>query len=312
MVEMNRKNLIFNDLESWKIFRKDLINYLRSELVYEEFLSIAPSVIFTEKWNSYNKQTIHIGYFENFGFPCDLYYPDSDNTPIVLICPGFGQRRNEKDIEEMVLSLLNSNIACIVPDYDSVGDRSDIDNVMQNTEMFTTCMSLLGYSNLGIRVTTNFACLKYIKQRNRFDISKTGITGLCQGAIVTWFTTAVCDEFKSTAPLCGATDYYAIGLEYCSTLGGWSGSSPYMNGILEHADIPAVISLAAPRPLLVQNNIIDRHWPYSGFARCKDFTQNIYELYNSKNAVRFQIENCPHAYSGNFISNIREWFVNTL
>lgn len=312
MVELNRKGIFFTDLDSWIGFKGELTGFLYNELVYEDFLSFDSHVVEKNKYPGYTKETVHINCLKNFAFPCDLYYPPLEKMPVVLICPGFGQARDESDIVFLAKSLCDSGMGCIIPGYDSVGDRADMDNVLINTQMVTDCLNLLGFSNLGLRVTTNLACIKYLKSRNNFDGDRIGITGLCQGAIVSWFTSPLCQDIKSSAPLCGATDYYAICMEYCSTLGGWSGLSPYMNGLLKYGDIPQVISLMAPKPLFVQNNILDRHWPYSGFARCRNFAKNIYGLYDSEKNVRFVVENEPHAYAGRFVTNICTWFLNTL
>ncbi|NQT18135.1 MAG: hypothetical protein HQ592_00410, partial [Planctomycetes bacterium] len=108
------------------------------------------------------------------------------------------------------------------------------------------------------------------------------------------------------------TTYEAIVTEYMNRQGGWSGISPYVFDHLEVADVQHVVAAAAPRPLFVQNNIIDIHWPYSGFEKVKQLTTAIYRLYGAENRCRFRIEHGPHAYAEPFVSNLVQWFKEVL
>jgi len=171
---------------------------------------------------------------------------------------------------------------------------------------------LLGINNVGLRVMNNLAALDYLKGRKDVDSARIGITGLCQGAIVTWFAAAVCVDFAAAAPVCGVTTYEAIALEYCGRQGGWTGISPYVFGLLDVADVQHVVSAIAPRPLLVQNNLIDIHWPLSGFHTAKRLTEKVYGLYKASEKCTFRIEDAPHSYAGPLLEKTIQWFCRTL
>jgi dienelactone hydrolase len=197
-------------------------------------------------------------------------------------------------------------------EYDATGERADRPDFETGINNVTSLGQLLGINNVGFRVMSNLAALRYLKSREDVDPNRIGITGLCQGAIVTWFTSALCEEFKAVAPLCGATTYEAIALEYANRQGGWSGTSPYVFKMLEFADFQHIAAVIAPRPLFVQNNLIDIHWPLSGYEKVKQMAAQVYALYGAEDKCRFSLENGPHAFAEPFLSNIADWFSEAL
>ena len=154
--------------------------------------------------------------------------------------------------------------------------------------------------------------VRYLLTRDDVDAERVGITGLCQGSIVTWYTAAVCETLAAVAPLCGVTTHEAIILEYCNRQGGWSGISPYVWDLAAVADIQHVVACTAPRPLFVQNNLIDIHWPLSGFEQVKAMAEHVYGLHDAADRCRFHLEHGPHAFAEPMKSNIVSWFQDVL
>ncbi len=302
----------FDSLEEWNEYKAKLVAVLREELPIWQTgdQSACPQTASAELGGNIVLEAIDVYFEDGFYIPVHVYVPKqkAPKRPAVIVCPGYGQRKNSEDIVDLCVVLAKEGMIALAMEYDATGERADRPDFETDINNVTALGQLVGITNVGLRVMSNLAALNYLKNRDDIDSRRVGITGLCQGAIVTWFTAAICEDFAVVAPLCGATTYEAIALEYCNRQGGWSGISPYVFDLLSYADVQHIIAAIAPRPLLAQNNLIDMHWPLSGFEKVKQFSQHIYDLYNSGENCRFILEHGPHAYAGPFISNIVTWF----
>jgi dienelactone hydrolase len=242
--------------------------------------------------------------------PVHLYKRKEVGTsPAVIICPGYATPKNTSFYVSFAMRLAAEGIIALVMEYGGAGESADRPDVHTNTDNISSAAHLLGMNEAGLRVSANIAAFDYLKTRKDIDRGRIGITGLCQGSITTAYTVAVEGGFWACAPLCGATTYEAEATEYASRQGGWSGISPFVFGILKHADFQHLFASFAPKPMLIQNNITDIHWPLSGFERVKDFVSSIYGLYGKDENIQFRLENAPHAYEGAHSDNILNFFI---
>jgi len=239
-----------------------------------------------------------------------IYRPQSEKpTPAVIVCPGYGQRKQDEELTGIGLSLARQGIAAIIPDYTGTGFASNRPDIHTDVNNHAAAATLLGASDLGLRVEANRALFAYL--RTNPMITKIGITGLCQGSIVAWYTMAATEGFSAAALLCGMTTYEAIVCEYMNHEGGWTGISPYLHGVLRYGDAQHIISCFAPAPLLVINNIIDRHWPLSGFQKARVFLEHVYSLWDAP-LPKFMLLPCSHAFAEPQNSFITEFFKTNL
>lgn len=306
----------FDSLEAWEQFRQKLVGGLRNILPVWELADGLPSQTTTQLdlADDLTLEAIDVHFEGGFFIPVHLYRrrEPGGRRATVLVCPGYGSPKGKPDVAELCMALARAGMVAAVLDYDGTGERAERPD--HNTAINNVCAAaaLLGMNDVGLRVMNNLAVLKYLKERPDVDSAHIGITGHCQGAIITWFTAAVCAEFAAVAPVHGVTSYEAIILEYCNRQGGWSGISPYVFGMLEYGDIPHVVACTAPRPLWVRNNIVDPHWPYSGLARAKELTEGIYDLYGARDKCLFHAGNEPHAYTALVIQALAPWFARVL
>lgn len=242
-----------------------------------------------------------------------LYLPEAaKRPPVVMVCPGYLQDKNAPDVVDLCMALARSGLAALAMEYPGAGEcagrpdgATDLDNVCQ-------LALLLGLPEAAIRVWHNLAALAYLKMRKDLDANRLGITGLCQGAITLWYTALVSDAFKALSPVCGTTSLWAEAVEYTRRQGGWSGVSPFIPGMLDYADVPQLYACMAPRPLLVMNNMIDIHWPLSGFGQTRHVAEDAYALLGAKDRCQFLLEHEPHAFRGQFIAHLVRWFGEVL
>lgn len=307
----------FDTLNAWKKYRGSLVSHLRHALPIWDLDHQQPSQVTAETRLGKNLllEAVDVYFDGGFFIPVHVYRSTKGpaaGRPAAIVCPGYAQNKNAADVVNMCMGLAEAGLVALATEYDATGERADRPDAETGINNVTAVGQLIGITNVGLRVMSNLAALRYLKTRSDVDARRIGITGLCQGSIATWFTMAVCEEFAAAAPLCGATTYEAIALEYCNRQGGWTGVSPYVFDLLKFADVQHVVAAAAPRPLLVQNNLIDIHWPLAGFQKVKTFAEHIYQLYRARPRCRFHLEHGPHAFAEPFISNLTSWFKQVL
>lgn len=99
----------------------------------------------------------------------------------------------------------------------------------------------------------------YLVTRPETDASRIGMMGHSLGACETWWAMALEPRIKVGAASCGVTTYAAVlAAEWYHNF-GW-----YVPGILKWGDQPEVVSMIAPRPLLVLAGRQDRGFPIAG------------------------------------------------
>lgn len=298
----------FDTLEQWLDYRERTVSLLQRLLpIWElpEFPAYS-NVTSLPLGKDLTLEALDVQFEDSFYIPVYLYRPRESNGPLpaVLVCPGYGCSTHSSDTADICIALAKHGMIAVSLDYDGGGERADRPDFETDINNVTAVAGLIGISNVGLRVMNNLAVLHYLKGRPDVDASRIGITGLCQGSIVTWFTAAVCEDFRAVAPLCGGTTYEAVALDYCNRQGGWSGTSPYVPGLLLETDMQFVAACIAPRPLLCQNNIVDLHWPYAGLESIRELCENVYALYPGGVKPGFALEHAAHAFCEPFIGNI--------
>lgn len=65
--------------------------------------------------------------------------------------------------------------------------------------------------------------------------------------------------------------------------------------------------LAAPRPLLIQNNANDPRFPISGFMKAKAELKTVYEAFGCPDRLEMEISSTMHDVTPEFTARIIEW-----
>jgi dienelactone hydrolase len=161
----------------------------------------------------------------------------------------------------------------IVPGWRAFGERydrfstpgRDPCNVCQNS------CSWLGYNLLTLDVFDARTTLDYLQERPEVDPDRIGMVGLSYGGRMTTFTAALEPRIK-VAVVSGALNCFVERIQALGSCG-----SQVVPGLLLYGDIPEVLGLVAPRPLLIQRGLKDELLPagffeegYSRLARVYD------------------------------------------
>ena len=136
----------------------------------------------------------------------------------------------------------------------------------------------VGRSLWGMMVRDDLLALDYLCSRPKVDARRIGVTGISMGATRTWWIMAL-DERPRTGVAVGCLTRYQNlilneGLKY-------HGIYYFVPGLLEHFDTEAVISLAAPRPMLFQTGDQDFGSPVDGIREIEATARKVYQLYGA-------------------------------
>lgn len=142
--------------------------------------------------------------------------------------------------------------------------------------------------------------IDYLISREEVDDRRIGMIGHAMGAAETWFSMSLEPRIKVGAASCGTTTYSGI-------LAAAAVHNPglYVPGILKWGDVPEVISLVAPRPLLLLNGEKDWRFPLAGAREVVNRAGMLYrrlgepealELFTSPGGGEFTDEMRQRAY----------------
>ena len=197
---------------------------------------------------------------------------DAQNHGKEAVAGVVGDAGVEETIREMnydyARQLVDRGFVTIVPDWRAFGERFDRSlvgrdpcNVIQNS------VSWLGFNLLALDVHDAGLVLDYLQERPEVDPDRLGMVGLSYGGRVTTFTAAL-DQRIVAAVVSGALNCFVERIKARGSCG-----SQVIPGLLRYGDIPEVLGLVAPRPLLIERGLDDpllpREYFEEGFSRLK-------------------------------------------
>lgn len=175
----------------------------------------------------------------------------------------------------------------LAPDAICFGERSDI----SCTWAFTSGL-LLGKVLVGLRVWDTIRAIDYLQSRAEVDKEKIGCVGLSWGGTHTMYTSAL-DERIKVAVVSGYFSNFKdmlIDRSCCPC--------QYIPGILKYADLPDIISLIAPRPLLIENGTRDPNYTLEVVKKEYGKVEKIYKFLGVSERVGIDIFEGSHRFNG--------------
>lgn len=162
-----------------------------------------------------------------------------------------------------------------------------------------------GRSLWGMMLRDELMALDYLASRTEVDASRIGVTGISMGATRAWWLMALDDRLKAGVAVACLTRYQDL------TVGGglkYHGIYYFVPGMLAHFDSEAVVSCAAPRPLLCMNGDSDAGSPVQGIREIEKRVAPVYALYGKPEAFRSEIhEKTGHVYLPVMWSSMFNW-----
>jgi len=177
----------------------------------------------------------------------------------------------------------------LAPDARCFGERGQ--DGMTCTWAFTSGL-LMGKIMVGMRVWDAIRAIDYLQTRPEVDGERIGCVGLSWGGTHTIYTAAL-DERIKVAVVSG---YF----------GGFKdvlidrGCCPcqYVPNILKYADLPDIVSLIAPRPLLIENGTRDPLYTLEVVKEEYTRVERVYNLLGAGDRIDIDIFEGGHQFSG--------------
>lgn len=190
--------------------------------------------------------------------------------------------------------LVERGYVTIVPDWHAFGERFDRAsvggrdpcNVIQNS------VSWLGYNLLALDVHDARLVLDYLQGRPEVDAERLGMVGLSYGGRVTTFTAAL-DDRVSVSVVSGALNCFVERIRSRGSCG-----SQVVPGLLRYGDIPEVLGLIAPRPLMIERGLDDILLPAQYFEEGYSRLMRVYEAAGASDRLSKDEFPGGHQFSG--------------
>lgn len=187
----------------------------------------------------------------------------------------------------------------LAPDARCFGERGA--DGMTCTWAFTSGL-LMGKILVGMRVWDAIRAIDYLQSRPEVDKDRIGCVGLSWGGTHTIYTSAL-DERVKVAVVSGYfSDFRDVLIE--------RGCCPcqYVPNILKYADLPDIVSLIAPRPLLIENGKWDPLYTLEIVQREYRKVEKVYQLLGVPEKVDIDLFDGAHMFSGKKAFNwIEKW-----
>ncbi|NOY75749.1 MAG: prolyl oligopeptidase family serine peptidase [Kiritimatiellaeota bacterium] len=143
---------------------------------------------------------------------------------------------------------------------------------------------MLGRTLAGERVYDVERGIDYLATRPEIDIEKIGVTGNSGGGTITMFAAAVLrDRLAYAMPSCSFCTYAdsIMNIYHCS--------DNYIPGLLKYADMPDILGVFAPKPVVVAAGEHDDIFPIDGVREAFSKLSAIYESVGAKDKCELVI-----------------------
>ena len=193
--------------------------------------------------------------------------------------------------------------AVLAPDTIGFENRSHPKLLGADYERFLHYELLLkGFSLQGKMIWDVMRAIDYLASRPEVDKDRIGMIGHSMGAAETWFSMALEPRIKAGAASCATTTYVAIMAAEAIHNPGF-----YVPRILEWGDIPEVVSLIAPRPLLILNGEKDWRFPIAGAREVVNRAGRVYRGLGEPDALELFVSPGDHEVTDEMRQRAYHW-----
>ncbi|WP_028612024.1 dienelactone hydrolase family protein [Paenibacillus harenae] len=200
--------------------------------------------------------------------------------------------------QHFALQLVKRGLAVIAPDVIGFGERRLLADLAVNPDAPSSCFRLstqlmmLGKTLTGLRVAEALKAFDYLASRPEVEGGRVGAMGFSGGALIA-YVSAVLEERIQSLVLTGFTNTFRdsiFAVNHCI--------DNYTPGLLQHAELPELIGLAAPRPLFLESGEKDRIFPVDGFRKAAAVIKAIYEAEGAGAELETDVFPGAHEISG--------------
>ncbi|CAM4371966.1 dienelactone hydrolase family protein [Paenibacillus tarimensis] len=199
---------------------------------------------------------------------------------------------------DTVEALSQRGFFVLVPDIAGFGDRKLMRDAGRSDPSANSCFGLAsallmtGRTLAGLRVFEARRALDYLDTRDDVDAARVGCIGFSGGGMVASLTTAVENRIRA-AVICGYGSTYRgsiLAMQHCL--------DNYLPGILREAEMPELLGLIAPRPLLLESGRSDHLFPVEEVQAAADYLVELYAELGAADCFRLDLFEGGHEIRG--------------
>lgn len=268
--------------------REEILAAARDVLSFREPLipAIRPLSGALERFEGYSVEHLLFESWERFYGSASLYRPDGGGKrPLVLVCPGHGEEGRLTDCyQRMAQRLALQGAYVLLSDNIGQGERAPFGHAHCVAPFYC------GLTLQGLIVMETVAWVRYLAAQPFVDETRIGACGNSGGGTLCTFLAALCPELAALSASGYPSEFgYILQKERrhcaCNLL-------PRYAGRLEMWEL---LSLFAPRPLLLEQGTLDNLIPFDLFRRNARKVQAAYEQLGAGD--RFQALTTPTTHS---------------
>jgi len=211
--------------------------------------------------------------------------------------PKNGSPPGAPNYEAAAVHLVKLGYVVIAPDWRAFGERAlDPEYTRKGRDpcnVLHMSFGYFGFTLLGLNVWDAMRSIDVLQSMPQVDPGRIGMVGKSYGGTMTTYTTALDDRIKA-ACISG----YLSSLDDAMSrrgLGNYCGAQ-YLPGLLEWGDIPDVVGLIAPRPLLIEAGNRDDCFVFPDTTKAYERLAEIYKAAGHPDRLDRDVADVEHEF----------------
>jgi dienelactone hydrolase len=256
-------------LDEWKTWRKAFRRAIVKELGPDpESVPLRPEVLENRDMGDYIREKVVYDVDPYNSVPAWVLTPKGlgkgERVPGILVAHGHGPGKDtcldlgpdgkptETYMHGAAVRLAQAGYVTIAPDWRGFGERIDRDEFVRRPSRDGCNVAYMangyfGFQYLGLQVWDAKRTLDYLQSLPSVNPSKLGMIGCSFGGTMTTYASALDNRIKACVIIC----YLSTLQGAFDQMGNFCGAQ-YMPALGKYGDIPDVVSLIAPRPMLAE------------------------------------------------------------
>jgi len=191
------------------------------------------------------------------------------------------------------LGCMRRGIAALCIEQRSFGERRELTQKRKATDGCHDAVMhalMLGRTLMGERVYDVDRGIDYLASRGDADMNRIGVMGNSGGGTISVFSAALLPRLAFAMPSC----YFCTFRD--SIMSIYHCSDNYVPGLLKYAEMPDVLGLFAPKPVVIVAGRDDPIFPIAATRRAFKDLQRIYAACGAKDRCRLVVGNGGHRF----------------
>ncbi len=196
--------------------------------------------------------------------------------------------------KDFAVELAQRGYLTVAPELFGFGDRKLAEDAEQSNSChrLSTFLLAMGQTMAGYRVFETLRCVDYLLARGDVDAERIGVMGISGGGLVASFAAAI-DDRISAAVVSGFTNTFEasiLSIPHCI--------DNFVPGLSLLAEMPDLLGLIAPKPLLIEAGSQDPIFPEKATIAAYEGIKSVYACIGSESRLAFDHFEGGHVISG--------------